>query len=39
MSQQLFEDDVRFLQRFLKSAGFNPGIIDGIWGSKTDRAD
>lgn len=39
MSQQLFEDDVRFLQRFLKSAGFNPGIIDGIWGSKTDHAE
>lgn len=39
MSQQLFEDDVRFLQRFLKSAGFNPGSIDGIWGSKTDHAE
>lgn len=39
MSQQLFEDDVRFLQRFLKSAGFNPGTIDGIWGSNTDRAE
>jgi len=39
MSQQLFEDDIKFLQRFLKSAGFNPGIIDGIWGSNTDRAE
>ncbi|MDF5710599.1 MAG: M15 family metallopeptidase [Nostoc sp. S4] len=39
MSQQLFEDDVKFLQRFLKSAGFNPGKIDGIWGSKTDAAE
>lgn len=39
MSQQLFENDVRFLQRFLKSAGFNPGKIDGIWGSKTDAAE
>jgi peptidoglycan L-alanyl-D-glutamate endopeptidase CwlK len=39
MSQQLFEDDVRFLQRFLKSAGFNPGIIDGLWGSDTDKAE
>jgi peptidoglycan L-alanyl-D-glutamate endopeptidase CwlK len=39
MSQQLFEDDVRFLQRFLKSAGFNPGIIDGLWGSNTDKAE
>jgi peptidoglycan LD-endopeptidase CwlK len=39
MSQQLFEDDVKFLQRFLKSAGFNPGAIDGIWGSRTDAAE
>jgi peptidoglycan LD-endopeptidase CwlK len=39
MSQQLFEDDVRFLQRFLKSAGFNPGIIDGRWGSDTNTAE
>lgn len=39
MSQQLFEDDVRFLQRLLKSAGFDHGKIDGIWGSKTDKAE
>jgi peptidoglycan L-alanyl-D-glutamate endopeptidase CwlK len=39
MSQQLFKEDVRFLQRFLKSSGFNPGIIDGIWGGNTAQAE
>jgi peptidoglycan LD-endopeptidase CwlK len=39
MSQQLFEDDVKFLQRFLKSSGFDPGKIDGVFGSKTDAAE
>jgi peptidoglycan LD-endopeptidase CwlK len=39
MSQQLFEDDVKFLQRFLKSSGFDPGKIDGFFGSKTDAAE
>lgn len=39
MSQQLFKEDVTFLQRFLKSAGFDPGKIDGRWGSNTDRAE
>jgi peptidoglycan L-alanyl-D-glutamate endopeptidase CwlK len=39
MSQQLFEDDTKFLQRFLKSADFNLGIINGILGSKTDTAE
>jgi peptidoglycan L-alanyl-D-glutamate endopeptidase CwlK len=37
-SQRLFSGDVRFLQRFLKSSGFTPGPIDGIWGSKTNGA-
>ena len=39
MSQQLFKDDVEFLQRLLKSSGFNPGKIDGDWGPKTDKAE
>jgi peptidoglycan LD-endopeptidase CwlK len=39
MSKPLFPDDIEFLQRFLKSAGFNPGKIDGIWGTKTDTAE
>lgn len=38
MSMVLFEDDIIFLQRFLKSAGFYTGKIDGIWGPKTDAA-
>ncbi len=36
MSGRLFEDDVVFLQRLLKSTGFYNGKIDGIWGKKTD---
>lgn len=39
MSQQLFKDDVEFLQRFLKASGFNPGKIDGDWGPNTDKAE
>lgn len=38
MSVSLFGGDVIFLQRFLKSAGFYTGAIDGIWGSNTDAA-
>ena len=38
MSNRLFEDDVIFLQRLLRSAGFYTATIDGIWGSKTDKA-
>jgi peptidoglycan LD-endopeptidase CwlK len=39
MSQQLFKDDIEFLQRFLKVSGFNPGKIDGSWGPNTDKAE
>jgi peptidoglycan L-alanyl-D-glutamate endopeptidase CwlK len=38
MSQGLFGDDVIFLQRFLKSAGFFAGEINGNWGADTDAA-
>lgn len=38
MSQRLFEDDVVFLQRLMKSAGFYTDTIDGIWGPNTDAA-
>ena len=38
MSARLFEDDVLFLQRFLKSSGFDPGPLDGQWGRKTEAA-
>lgn len=38
MSTRLFEDDVVFLQRLLKSAGFYADVIDGAWGPNTDRA-
>jgi peptidoglycan L-alanyl-D-glutamate endopeptidase CwlK len=38
MSQRLFEDDVIFLQRLLKSSGLYASTIDGIWGPKTDAA-
>lgn len=30
--------DVLFTQRFLSSGGFNPGPLDGVWGSKTQAA-
>jgi peptidoglycan L-alanyl-D-glutamate endopeptidase CwlK len=39
MSARLFEDDVVFYQRFLKSAGLYTGLIDGIWGPLTGAAD
>ncbi len=38
MSNRLFEDDVIFLQRLLRSAGFYTQAIDGVWGAKTDKA-
>ena len=38
MSERLFGEDVVYHQRFLKSAEFYDGKIDGIWGSKTDAA-
>jgi peptidoglycan L-alanyl-D-glutamate endopeptidase CwlK len=38
MSQQLFTDDVLFTQRLLKSAGYYKGVLDGIWGPKTESA-
>jgi len=38
MSDRLFEDDVTFLQRLLKSGGLYTDTIDGIWGENTDRA-
>lgn len=38
MSAKLFEDDVIFLQRLLKSAGLYTDTIDGVWGKKTDAA-
>jgi peptidoglycan L-alanyl-D-glutamate endopeptidase CwlK len=39
MSQRLFGDDIRFQQRFLKTAGLYDGNIDGDWGPRTDAAD
>jgi peptidoglycan L-alanyl-D-glutamate endopeptidase CwlK len=38
MSMHPFAEDVVFLQRFLKSAGFDAGTIDGDWGPKTEAA-
>jgi peptidoglycan LD-endopeptidase CwlK len=38
MSYRLFEDDVIFLQRLLKSGGLYTDIIDGIWGENTATA-
>ena len=38
MSERLFEGDVLFLQRLLKSAGFYKSTLDGDWGPKTDAA-
>lgn len=38
MSQRLFIEDVQFTQRFLRFGGFNPGLIDGDWGPKTEAA-
>jgi len=38
MSDRLFEDDIIFLQRLLKSGGLYTDKIDGIWGGNTDAA-
>jgi peptidoglycan L-alanyl-D-glutamate endopeptidase CwlK len=38
MSLRLFQEDVLFLQRLLKSSGFYAGKLDGIWGIRTDGA-
>lgn len=38
MSLRLFGEDVLFLQRFLTSAGFYKGKLDGRYGDKTDKA-
>ena len=38
MAARLFENDIVFLQRFLKLAGFYKATIDGKWGPKTDAA-
>ncbi len=38
MSDRLFEGDIVFLQRLLKSAGLYNDVIDGIWGPNTDAA-
>ena len=39
MSYQLLKQDVLFYQRFLKSAGFYDGGLDGQWGPITNKAD
>ena len=39
MSYQLLTKDVLFYQRFLKSNGFYSSTLDGLWGSKTNKAD
>ena len=32
------EDVVKGVQRSLKAAGFDPGVVDGLWGPKTEAA-
>lgn len=39
MSMQLFHQDILFLQRLLRSAGFYQGKLDGIYGPKTSKAE
>ena len=39
MSYQLLKADVLFYQRFLKANGFYKDILDGQWGSNTNKAD
>lgn len=34
----LERDDVRSIQRALMNRGYNPGPLDGVWGSRTDSA-
>ncbi|MCK5740372.1 M15 family metallopeptidase [bacterium] len=38
MSFYLFENDILFFQRFLKSQGLYLGDLDGFWGPKTEKA-
>lgn len=35
---KLTKEEIKDLQRSLKSSGFDPGPIDGIWGPKTEAA-
>jgi peptidoglycan LD-endopeptidase CwlK len=35
---QLTKQEIKNLQRTLKSSGFDPGPIDGVWGAKTEAA-
>jgi peptidoglycan L-alanyl-D-glutamate endopeptidase CwlK len=39
MSQQLFKNDVLFLQRILKVSGFYKGALDGKWSPAVDKAE
>lgn len=39
MSYQLLKQDVLFYQRFLRSAGYYSGALDGQWGPVTNQAD
>ena len=39
MSYQLLKHDILFYQRFLKSAGYYGGVLDGQWGPVTNQAD
>lgn len=38
MSYSLIRDDNLFFQRLLKSEGFYPGSLDGLWGPLTEAA-
>lgn len=39
MSYQLLTSDILFYQRFLKAGKFYTGILDGVWGPDTNKAD
>lgn len=39
MSYQILKNEILFYQRFLKSAGFYAGPLDGIWGPITRTAE